>query len=896
MVDILQPGQPYTPWELYANSRSSVALEHALALASGPLNYATLTSIQDASERQKSPLKDQSVVNRFRLDSDVPVRSRLRRPDHDFAKPACLAQQAPPHFPWSQPENSPPKKPAELFKPASLRIQHTAETALESQSVRTSTSGSHQSRSPISLKCGRRSQFQAGTQTPNAFTCQVAENTCKPFRVPSLPSRTTAVVPANQQTTPALYSLAEQPASYAPCPSRPSLSPASTVSSQSTQLDYDSDANQKTCLDPAAIFRNKRRSSLPPGQLPPSLPNQKDGSDCFVKYLMCKSTSFHIVCHPLTEGVDFATALLASIWPNSAYGRGISLFDFVSESLRRSKTSYSTLQVALFYIIMLKPKVPEDRFTKEQNEGLDQLPLQCGRRMFLSALMLASKYLQDKNYSTTAWSKITGLTCAEINEHERMVLAALDYSLHIPKDIFGNWNDLVIGLCQRTLHRPPATRVTFGMLKEVPASWQIFVQDLDAKIFHDSTQAKILTEKILKDTLTIPIYEAPFTRPQIHPPGQPAATPNAGIHYPLTPPESAAGSPPRFTGQTAHQINAQGSLSGRSIPFMPAPISRRPSKMDLGHMLEQIRPSNDSKAFNATPDDKSGWSKSQEGAADILWKQQSTRSIWPGPVIDAREGVPYGSMSAGRRRRTPSPLSRELVRSSTIDEQALDKTPVPVRYNSDSRCPTSTSPESCEELSSEHSFDCAESIPSLNDTDSTQSSSQPRTPTTCVQSYLDPYQGHTSSQEAEKEKVAVEALLKLAVARNCTPASTATGFVGALCYPMLSDDDEEEERDALRDIDTNAADNKTMHKLVQEELAADRTPKVGQILPDSRESYCTPCVVHISRKHSSKKGKKRPGSQQVETLKKRTKTDAPRSRHGKRKSVSYCSPPSSPFG
>ena len=203
---------------------------------------------------------------------------------------------------------------------------------------------------------------------------------------------------------------------------------------------------------------------------------------------------------------------MASIWPNSAYVPGISLFDFISESLRRSKTSYSTLQVALYYMIMLKENVPEDRFTQEQTGDPSRIPLQCGRRMFLSVLMLGSKYLQDKNYSTTAWSKITGLSCAEINNHERQVLLALDYKLHIPKDIFANWNDLVISFCQRTRLLPAPVRVTFGAHKELPSSWQGFVQTLQSETFTNRDEVRVLTDRVWKDALSIPIYEAVRTQ------------------------------------------------------------------------------------------------------------------------------------------------------------------------------------------------------------------------------------------------------------------------------------------------------------------------------------------------------------------------------------------------
>lgn len=66
--------------------------------------------------------------------------------------------------------------------------------------------------------------------------------------------------------------------------------------------------------------------------------------------------------------------------------------------------------------------------------------MQCGRRMFLASLILAGKYLQDKNYSTAAWEKITGLDAPEINKNERLFLQAIDYRLHMTKEVFANWN------------------------------------------------------------------------------------------------------------------------------------------------------------------------------------------------------------------------------------------------------------------------------------------------------------------------------------------------------------------------------------------------------------------------------------------------------------------------
>ncbi|EEQ34268.1 cyclin Pas1 [Microsporum canis CBS 113480] len=176
--------------------------------------------------------------------------------------------------------------------------------------------------------------------------------------------------------------------------------------------------------------------------------------------------------------VDSASQIVEIIWPLSAAAsqRGVEsalgckgvlpLRTFIQETLRRSRTSYSTLQVALYYLILIKPHVPSIDFTLEQPklQQSHSRAMQCGRRMFLSALILASKYLQDRNYSARAWSKISGLNTAEINQNELMFLQAVDWRLHISDAIFQRWNDIVLkytpnasgipsasGMCWRTV-------------------------------------------------------------------------------------------------------------------------------------------------------------------------------------------------------------------------------------------------------------------------------------------------------------------------------------------------------------------------------------------------------------------------------------------------------------
>lgn len=141
------------------------------------------------------------------------------------------------------------------------------------------------------------------------------------------------------------------------------------------------------------------------------------------------------------------------IWPLSvvpcradARGRAIlSLRTYVEETLKRSKTSYSTLQVALYYLVLIRPHVPENDFTMEQTvDHPVERALMCGRRMFLAALILASKYLQDRNYSAKAWSKMSGLKVCEINANERSFLSKIKWKLHIPKPAFEKWQAIVL--------------------------------------------------------------------------------------------------------------------------------------------------------------------------------------------------------------------------------------------------------------------------------------------------------------------------------------------------------------------------------------------------------------------------------------------------------------------
>lgn len=110
----------------------------------------------------------------------------------------------------------------------------------------------------------------------------------------------------------------------------------------------------------------------------------------------------------------------------------------------------------------------------EDSEGCRAM--QCGRRMFLAALILASKYLQDRNYSTRAWGKISGLQVPEINTNERVFLSAVHWKLHIPEPLFQRWERIVLKYSPSAASNPPRSCPT------ACRTWQSLIPQLNSEL------------------------------------------------------------------------------------------------------------------------------------------------------------------------------------------------------------------------------------------------------------------------------------------------------------------------------------------------------------------------------------------------------------------------------
>jgi hypothetical protein len=126
--------------------------------------------------------------------------------------------------------------------------------------------------------------------------------------------------------------------------------------------------------------------------------------------------------------VNSSCVILQSIWTSatSTTSSKISLKSYIQELLKRSRTSYSTLQIALYY---LSKRVPMQKLVACEP-----------RRTFLSALLIASKYNQDRTYSAGAWSKMSGLPTLEINRNELALLKAMDWDAHVSYSEYEKWS------------------------------------------------------------------------------------------------------------------------------------------------------------------------------------------------------------------------------------------------------------------------------------------------------------------------------------------------------------------------------------------------------------------------------------------------------------------------
>lgn len=105
---------------------------------------------------------------------------------------------------------------------------------------------------------------------------------------------------------------------------------------------------------------------------------------------------------------------------------GLDICHLLRDLLKSSKMGFSSLALALRYM---------QRYAQANPANLQYSVYP----VFVTALMAASKYLDDNTYTNKTWSTLTGFRLAELNGLEMHFLEAVGFSLHVTPDEFADW-------------------------------------------------------------------------------------------------------------------------------------------------------------------------------------------------------------------------------------------------------------------------------------------------------------------------------------------------------------------------------------------------------------------------------------------------------------------------
>ncbi|ORY06341.1 hypothetical protein K493DRAFT_296087 [Basidiobolus meristosporus CBS 931.73] len=154
--------------------------------------------------------------------------------------------------------------------------------------------------------------------------------------------------------------------------------------------------------------------------------------------------------------IDATASIIESIWPSHSFSKSITLTPlkpFLVQTLRESKVSIITLQIALLYLLRVKIAGKYEGGCKGGPPNFAK----CGRRMFIAALIVSGKFLNDKYLKNCTWAQLTKTPVAEINMVELSFLRLIDYNLFVPVSAFVRWSTLLSNYICTKESCPPLT-------------------------------------------------------------------------------------------------------------------------------------------------------------------------------------------------------------------------------------------------------------------------------------------------------------------------------------------------------------------------------------------------------------------------------------------------------
>ncbi|KAJ2663698.1 hypothetical protein IWW48_001179 [Coemansia sp. RSA 1200] len=124
-----------------------------------------------------------------------------------------------------------------------------------------------------------------------------------------------------------------------------------------------------------------------------------------------------------------AARTFGKLWmPRSTRESLLPFQTFCYELLRSTQIAVPIVMLTLLYVHKFKQRFPG----LHGGSGSEY-------RVFVVALMLASKYLEDNTFTTLTWSEVSHLPARELIIMQREFLIALDHRLHVPEPEFNTW-------------------------------------------------------------------------------------------------------------------------------------------------------------------------------------------------------------------------------------------------------------------------------------------------------------------------------------------------------------------------------------------------------------------------------------------------------------------------
>ena len=104
------------------------------------------------------------------------------------------------------------------------------------------------------------------------------------------------------------------------------------------------------------------------------------------------------------------------------------------------KCSNETFILALIYL---------DRITAKEQKFI--INSSCIHRLFLSSLVVAAKFFEDKYYKNSYYAKVGGIATTELNILELQFLTFIDFQLFVSEEEFENYQHTLLNFFGKSL-------------------------------------------------------------------------------------------------------------------------------------------------------------------------------------------------------------------------------------------------------------------------------------------------------------------------------------------------------------------------------------------------------------------------------------------------------------